>query len=116
MSQHNDRVYLQHMLQHVKMALELATNRQRDDLESIPMFRFALLHLICITGEAANRLEHERRALYPTVPWRDIVGMRNALIHGYEVVDLDRLWKTVEEDLPSLRDVLVALLEPAEEI
>jgi uncharacterized protein with HEPN domain len=75
------------------------------------MFRYALLHLISILGEAATRVSAAARSRYTEIAWRDIVGMRSMLIHGYDVVDLDILWKTVEDDIPALITQLESILE-----
>ena len=66
------------------------------------MLELSLVRLIEIVGEAAARVSLERRTLYPSIPWREVIGMRNRLVHGYDSVDLDVLWDTVELDLPPL--------------
>jgi uncharacterized protein with HEPN domain len=62
----------------------------------------ALTRLLEIMGEAASRVPVEARIRYPEIPWVQMVGMRNRLIHGYDAVDFDILWQTVIEDLPPL--------------
>ena len=111
MSRHDDEVYVRHMLDHARTALELSSGKDRLSLDTEPMFRYALLHLVSILGEAAARLSVASRSRYPEIVWRDIVGMRNMLIHGYDVVDLDILWKTVEDDIPALISKLESILE-----
>ena len=110
MSRHSDTVYLRHMLDAAETAMGLAKGRQREDLEAEPMLRYSLLHLTCILGEAANRVSPTGRSTHPQIPWRDMIDMRNMLIHGYDVVDLDMLWDTVTTDLlavsRSLREAL----------
>ncbi len=69
------------------------------------------LHLVTVLGEAANRVSAPGRARHPGIPWRQIVNMRHRLIHGYDMVDLDVLWKTVEADLPALIDALRSTLD-----
>jgi uncharacterized protein with HEPN domain len=67
-----------------------------------------------IMGEAARRLSEETRLEIPEIPWRQIISMRNRLIHGYDDVDLVIVWETIQNDLPPL----IAQLEkvvPAEE-
>ena len=111
MSRHDDTVYIRHMLDHARTAVELASGRNRSSLDAEPMFRYALLHLVSILGEAAARVSAAGRSQYAEVAWRDIVGMRNMLIHGYDVVDLDVLWQTVEDDIPALIRTLESVLE-----
>ena len=75
------------------------------------MFQLALTHLVEILGEAAARVSMPARDKHPQIPWADIVGMRNRLIHRYDVVDLNLLWDTVETDLPPLIAALEGILE-----
>ena len=57
-----------------------------------------------IIGEAARRISEETRKAYPNLPWREMIGMRNFLIHDYDDVDIHIVWKTVKKDLPDLLD------------
>ncbi len=66
-----------------------------------------MVRLIEIIGAAAARISKETRDAYPDVPWAQIVSTRNRLIHGYDFVDYDILWQTLEDDLP----VLIRTLE-----
>jgi uncharacterized protein with HEPN domain len=56
-----------------------------------------------VTGEAAKWLSEEFKEEHPDVPWRDMAGMRDRLIHGYFGVDLDAVWETVDRDIPQLK-------------
>ncbi len=69
----------------------------------------AVLHEWLVLGEAAKRLSTAFREEHPDVPWKAIAGMRDRLLHGYDDVDLDLVWKTVDEDLPALVTRLDAL-------
>ena len=69
-----------------------------------------MIRNIEIVGEAASRLSPEFAARHAEIPWRDIVGMRHRLIHGYLKVNLDTVWEVVERDLPALAPKLRALL------
>jgi len=75
----------------------------------------AVLHQILVLGEAAKRLSSEFRARYPEVPWSDIGGMRDKLIHEYEAVDHNQVWSTAMKDIPELLAWVTPLLpeEPA---
>jgi uncharacterized protein with HEPN domain len=113
MSQHDDAVYLRHMLDHAQEALRIAAGKDRASLDTEPMLRYSLLHLVTVLGEATNRLSAPARTKYK-IPWRDIIAMRNRLIHGYDTVDRDLLWKTVETDLPALIETLRPIVGPEE--
>ena len=86
----------------------MATGRKRSDLDSDRQFNLALVRLLEIIGEAANRVPADQRVGIPEVPWAQIVGLRNRLIHGYDEVDFDILWQIVYHDLPKLIKALEA--------
>jgi uncharacterized protein with HEPN domain len=72
----------------------------------------AVLHQLLIVGEAVKRLSPEFRAAHPAVPWRLIAGTRDKLIHFYEGVDLEEVWKMVTSDLPQLIRQIEPLTPP----
>jgi uncharacterized protein with HEPN domain len=78
----------------------------------IAKFNLALVRLLEIVGEAASRMTPDDRTLYPDIPWPQIVGLRNSLIHGYDDVDLDILWQIITQDLPPLIATLENYLPP----
>jgi uncharacterized protein with HEPN domain len=96
------------MLDHAREAVAMVRGRKRTDLDSDRQFNLALVRLLEIVGEAANRVPEDQRARIPDVPWPQIVGLRNRLIHGYDEVDFDILWQIVSRDLPRLIEVLEA--------
>jgi len=73
----------------------------------------SLVKSIEIIGEAAANVTAESRAALPHIPWRDIISMRNRLIHAYFDINLDILWKTVIEDLPPLLAELKKIVKTA---
>lgn len=115
MSRHDDRVSLAQMLDHAREAVEMAAGRTRGDLDSDRMLMLALTRLVEIVGEAARRVSDKTRSNHPEIPWSQIVGMRDRLTHGYDVVDLDLLWDTIELDLPPLVAQLRQVLEATDE-
>jgi uncharacterized protein with HEPN domain len=96
------------MLDYAQEAVAMATGRMRADLDSDRQFNLALVRLLEIIGEAANRVPEDQRARIPEVPWAQVVGLRNRLIHGYDEVDFDILWRIVGHDLPKLIKALEA--------
>jgi uncharacterized protein with HEPN domain len=83
-------------------AIAFAGGHERADLDTNRMLVLSLVKCIEIIGEAATKVSDEARAECPSIPWVDIVGMRNRLIHGYFDMDPDRVWDTVKDDLPAL--------------
>ena len=111
MSHRDDRVRLRHMLDYAQEALTLTSGKQRADLLSDHVLELALTRLLEIVGEAANQVSEASQRQYPQIPWRDVVGLRHRLVHGYDAVDLDILWDIIEQDLPPLIEQLEAILE-----
>lgn len=98
----DDHIRLRHMLDAAKEAIKLSSGKNRYDIENERLLNLGLVRLIEVTGEAANRVSAEGRSKYHNIPWNQIIGMRNRLIHGYENIDFDVLYQTVVEDLPQL--------------
>ncbi len=109
--QPEDRVRILHMIEAAETALEFVSGRQRADLDSDPMLRFALVRAIEIMGEAAGQLSETARNEAPEIPWPLIVSMRNRLIHAYFDVNHDIVWKTANNELPDLLPRLQAMLD-----
>ena len=104
-----DRIRIQHMMDAARQAIGFVQGKSRKSLDADPMLSRAVMHAILEIGEAASRTSEAGRSRAAEVPWAQIVGMRNVLIHVDWGVDYDRLWKTVTEELP----VLVTMLEAA---
>ena len=97
-----DEVRMRHMLDAAKEAVSFTTDRSRSDLDTDSMLALALVRLLEIIGEAANAVTEETRQKNPQIPWRQITGTRNRLIHGYYHVDMEIVWQIVKQDLPPL--------------
>lgn len=102
MSMHDDGTNLGDMLSHACEAVELLGEMDREELAADRTKQLALTRLIEIIGEAAKRVSAETQQNHPEIPWPQIIGMRNRLIHGYDVIDYDLLWDTIKTDLPPL--------------
>lgn len=87
-------------------ALSFARGRTRADLDSDRQLVLSLVKDVEIIGEAAYQVSSGTRDALPEIPWEDIIGMRHRLVHAYFDINLNILWKTVQEDLPYLLDKL----------
>jgi uncharacterized protein with HEPN domain len=94
------------MLDHAREAVEMVRGRSRGDLDTDRQLNLALVRLVEVIGEAANRVPDDFRSRHPQVPWRQTVGMRNRMVHGYDVIDFDILWSVLQKDLPPLIEAL----------
>lgn len=106
MSRHDDGVRIQHMIDHAREAIDLASQRTRADLDRDRIFNLAMVRLLEIIGEAAARVTEVGRERYPRVQWPEIVGMRNRIVHGYDQINFDIVWTVITQDLPALLEAL----------
>ena len=93
---------MRHMLDSAREAVSFLQNQTREALDKNRMLALSLVQLIEIVGEAATQVTREFQSQHPEIPWAQIVGMRNRLIHAYFDIDMDRVWKIVKDDLPPL--------------
>src|SRR5687767_10858191 len=100
MSHHDDSVSLRQMLDHVREAVVMVQPYTRSDLDSI--------------GEAANRVSKAERKRHAEIPWEQIIGLRNRLVHGYDSINFDILWQVLTVDLPVLIVILERIVPPGD--
>lgn len=106
----DDWIRVQHMLDAGRQAEDFARGRSRADLDHDRLLGFGLLKCIEIVGEAAAHVSEELRSQYPLVPWKQLVAMRNRIVHVYFDIDRDQVWKAVTEDIPPLLGELEKIL------
>ncbi|MEK6759052.1 MAG: HepT-like ribonuclease domain-containing protein [Deltaproteobacteria bacterium] len=102
------------MLDASKEVLSLSAGKTRKDIETERLLNLGLVRLIGIVGEAAAKVSAEGQSEYRNIPWPQIIGMRNRLIHGYDNIDFDILFKTISEDLPPLVAELERVIQTAQ--
>ena len=96
-------------------AIERYAARDRAAFERDELLQSWFVRHLQIIGEAARALSESVRALAPEVPWPQIIGMRNILVHGYFEVDTDIVWNAVKNDVPALKPALERLLSRLKE-
>ncbi len=112
----DDKTRLSHMIDAAKEASSFIQGKTRESLNQDRMLTLSLVKLIEIIGEAASRVSVEKQQQLETIPWAQIIGMRNRLIHAYFDINLNILWKTVTEDLQPLISNLEQILIKAEKL
>jgi uncharacterized protein with HEPN domain len=91
-------------------AIERQAGPSRERFDSDELVRTWCLHHVKIIGEAIARLSDDLRGKYPLVPWREIIAMRNTLVHGYFDVDWEAVWAVVDRDLAPLKEAIESIL------
>ncbi len=106
----SDRLYLVHILERIAR-IEACAAEGRETFQASPILQDAAIRSFEVIGEAVKRLSDGARALRPDVPWRQLAGFRDVLIHQYMGVDLDEVWNSIERDVPSLKAALSEMLD-----
>ena len=105
-----DEGFLLDMLIAVRDAEQFLEELSLREFEESRLHQSAVIKVLEIIGEAANRISEGNRQIYSEIPWNSIIGMRNRLVHGYLDVDLKRVWNTVKNDIPPLIATLDAIV------
>ena len=100
MTRRDDTIALRHMLAPAEEAVRAVQGRTRTNLDDDRLLALALIKLVEIVGEAAHRVSAATQGANDQIPWSQIVGTRNRLVHGYDQVDYDVLWRIVRDELP----------------
>ena len=103
MSERSAQLYIQDILDCIKVIIEYVKGLECDDLLEDRKTVDAVVRNLEIIGEAANHMPQKVKARYTDIPWEKMVSMRNKVIHEYSGIDLQILWQTIKEDLPALK-------------
>ena len=108
------RDYLQHILQAIERINRYVGNISMDEFLQDEKTQDAVIRNFEIIGEASRNIEHyhsDFATAHPEVPWGIAYEMRNALVHGYFMVDMEIVWKTIQNELPDMADLFLRLME-----
>lgn len=106
----NPVVFLDHVLNSIKLLEEYTQSLSFDDFKSDYEKQDAVIRRLEVIGEAVRNLPEEFVEKYPNIPWRDIMDFRNVLIHQYFDVNIERVWETVQRDLPELKKKIQSIV------
>lgn len=105
-----DHVYLSDMLEWTRKAQRFMADVTEAAFLDDERTQSAVIHALIVIGEIASRVSDETRERYRAVPWHEIRGMRNRLVHDYLGTDIDEVWRTVSADVPRLQQALEGAL------
>lgn len=105
---------LRHILLSCTMLIENKEHDTIDDLRENPIKFYGYVKLVEIIGEATFKLTKEFRESHSEIPWNMMEGMRHVLVHEYYNISADKLWATVEDDIPQLKPLIEKLIEEQE--
>jgi uncharacterized protein with HEPN domain len=97
-------------IQEAIAAIERHSSRERSEFDRDELLQAWFLRHLQIIGEASRAIPEDIRILAPEIPWRQIAGMRNVLVHGYFDVDTDLVWDTATRDIPRVKPAIERLL------
>ena len=106
----SDRERLLDILEAIEK-IERHTMGGKEAFDSDELLQVWIIHHLQTIGEAASKLGSRFRKSHPEVPWAQIIGMRNILIHDYFAVDLDEVWVAANRDIPVLKKEILAILD-----
>lgn len=102
MSKHRDDIVLKDIINAAQLSAKFVEGSNKDSFLDDWKTRSAVLYQLTVIGEAVKRLSDEFRARHSHIPWALMAGMRNHLVHAYDLVDWDEVWKTATKDIPDL--------------
>ena len=105
-----DKECILDIIEAAKRALLYLAGKTKDDFINDYQCQDAVIRCLEIIGEAARRISYETQNVYSDLPWSDMIGMRNVMIHKYDSIDIFVVWNTVKNDLPGLMELLNNIL------
>lgn len=106
MSERDDMVYVQHILEAVRWIQDFTRGMSRNDFLADKKTQEAVIRQLQVIGDASKKVNQSFRAKHCQVPWTEAARMRDVLVHNYFGVNLDRVWTTVQRDLPQMASAL----------
>lgn len=106
-----DKAYLLHILEAISDTEKFIEGITQEEFYENKEKQYAILRALEIIGEATKNLSKEIKTRYQNIPWKDIAGMRNKLIHEYFGVKLELVWKTVRNKLPELKEQIAVIIK-----
>ena len=107
----NYKIFLSDILESIERIEEYTKNRSKEDFADDYEKQDAIIRRLEIVGEATKNIPQYIKKVYPEIPWRQMSGMRDVLVHDYSGVKMERVWDTAKKDIPKLKKQIAEILE-----
>lgn len=107
----NPKIFLEDILESIERIEKYTKNKKLKEFLDDYEKQDAIIKRLEIIGEAVKNIPKKFKSKYPKIPWKDIAGMRDVLIHEYFGVLMERVWDTAKNDIPKFKSQIVKLLE-----
>jgi len=111
----SDKIYIFHIIESMDQISEYTDQILPSEFKENRLIQDAVVRNFEIIGEAAKNVSNQTRGKYSQIPWKQMAGMRDKLIHNYMGVDLDAVWNTIDEIIPSMRSELHKVIDSIED-
>lgn len=103
------KIFLEHILESIDLIEEYLKDKSKAEFLKLTQLQDSVIRRIEIIGEAVKNMPDDFKETYRKIPWKQIVGMRDILIHQYFGIDLNLTWEVIEKDLPRLKNQIRAI-------
>ena len=105
------KIFILHILENIEKIESFSKNMSKENLGKDEQKQYAIIRAIEIIGEAAKNLPVSFKNKYSNIPWKEIIGTRDKIIHHYFGIDLNIVWDIIKKDLPDLKGKIKKILE-----
>ena len=103
--------FIEHILESIELIKRYTEGRSLEEFLNDVQFQDSVIRRLEIIGEAVKNIPDDIKKEHPEIPWKEIAGMRDIVVHGYFGIDLELTWRTVERDIPELERKISAIYE-----
>jgi len=109
MIEKNRTIFIRHILENIKKIEDFSKGISKEELKNDELRKYAIVRAIEVIGEAVKNLSNEFKEKHKDIPWKEIIGTRDIMIHKYFGVDLEIVWDIIENNLPDLKKKLKSI-------
>jgi len=109
MIEKNRTIFIRHILENIKKIEDFSKRISKEELKNDELRKYAIVRAIEVIGEAVKNLSNEFKEKHKDIPWKEIIGTRDIMIHKYFGVDLEIVWDIIENNLPDLKKKLKSI-------